>query len=94
MEIRLIPLNLKTWQNLFSNVSKESEVKLKCLLFAKLNKIAGYHLAVLTSANPARGMYNLNKEPTLELQSRVAPNVEHATTNMVPTQEAIPQESR
>ena len=33
----------------------------------------------------------LNQESTLELQSRVAPSVEYVTTNMVPTQEAIPE---
>ena len=31
---------------------------------------------------------------TLELQSRVAPSVKYVTTNMVPTQEAIPEEGR
>ena len=31
-------------------------------------------------------------EPTLELRSKVASSVEYVTTNMVPTQEAIPEE--
>ena len=31
-------------------------------------------------------------ESTLELQSRVSPSVEYVTTNMVPTQEVIPEE--
>ena len=40
------------------------------------------------------GTIHAESESTLELQSRVAPSVEYVTTNMVPTQEAIPEEGR
>ena len=33
-----------------------------------------------------------NQESNLELQSMVAPSVEYVTSEMVPTQEAIPEE--
>ena len=40
-----------------------------------------------------KGEVYSESESTLELQSRVAQSMENVTTNMVPTQKTIPEES-